>query len=179
MRTKLCQVSFPGSCCYFVGNQKVPKVLSTHWTRGNKFVSEILCYTVLCLAKHLRLDTNPLMLFFGKILILLVNFDAFFTCFEKCKCWGILYLKAEPQGTAESVNKQRLTLCSNRDGEGAHMTGDGIYLSQKVISRISLALLQFARRTKLSVLQNRCELPVFPTTSTQLKINVCHFRNAK
>lgn len=29
MRTKLCQVSFPGSCCYFVGNQKVPKVLST------------------------------------------------------------------------------------------------------------------------------------------------------
>lgn len=59
------------------------------------------------------------------------------------------------------------------------MMGDGIYLSQKVISGISLALLQFARRTKLSVLQNVCELPVFPTTSTQLKINVCHIRNAK
>lgn len=30
MRTKLCQVSFPGSCCYFCGQSKrVPKVLST------------------------------------------------------------------------------------------------------------------------------------------------------
>ena len=59
--------------------------------------------------------------------------------------------------------------------ERARITGRGIFLSQRIISKIRVAMLQFTRRTKLSVLRSvsAAECKVFPTTSTQLKREVC------
>lgn len=56
-----------------------------------------------------------------------------------------------------------------------HMTGRGIFLSQRVISKIRVAMLQFTRRTKFSFAKrvSAAGCKVFPTTSTRLEREAC------